>query len=148
MASSQAVKGEKFSSNTKIHFQLASQILLHGFGFTTWRTNPKTLKETMPFWIHVELLIMVKSNVNSLGPRLRQRFRHRLRRRLSWWFLSTPFWGRGIWPLPGPTAASRRPPGLQTRIGVEFKFQTSLNFRTFTVPWTFELTACLISKMQ
>ena len=41
-----------------------------------------------------------------------------------------------------------QPPGLQIRIGVEFKFQTFLNFRTFTVPWTFELTACLIPKMQ
>ena len=38
--------------------------------------------------------------------------------------------------------------GLQIRTWVELKFWTFLNFRTFTVPWTFELLACLIPKMQ
>ena len=31
--------------------------------------------------------------------------------------------------------------GLQKRMRVEFKFRTYLNCRTYTVPWTFELTA-------
>ena len=39
-------------------------------------------------------------------------------------------------------------PGLQIRIWVEFKTWTYLNCRTYTVRWTFELTACLIPKMQ
>ena len=44
---------------------------------------------------------------------------------------------------------SPRPvPGLQIRIGLEFEFRNYLNCRTYTVPWTFELTACLIPKMQ
>ena len=44
MASSQAGKCEKFSSDTKIHFQLASQSLLHGFG----RELPKPFFAMLP----------------------------------------------------------------------------------------------------
>ena len=39
--------------------------------------------------------------------------------------------------------SNRWRPGLQKRMRVEFKFRTYLNCRTYTVPWTFELTACL-----
>ena len=41
------------------------------------------------------------------------------------------------------TSSRRRPPALQKRMRVEFKFRTYLNCRSYTVPWTFELTACL-----
>ena len=44
MASSQAAKCEKFPSNTKIHFQLAGQSLLHGFG----RELPKPFFAVLP----------------------------------------------------------------------------------------------------
>ena len=46
----------------------------------------------------------------------------------------------GLEPLRGAvrgfagTVAVAVRPGLQKRIGVEFEFRTSLNFRTFTVP--------------
>ena len=53
---------------------------------------------------------------------------------------------RGVRVLSWRYPATEPNAGLQMRIWIEFKYQTFLNFRTFTVPWTFELTACLIPK--
>ena len=36
--------------------------------------------------------------------------------------------------------------GLQRRMRVEFRFRTHLNCRTYTVPWTFELTTLKYRK--
>ena len=38
--------------------------------------------------------------------------------------------------------------GLQKRMRVEFKFRTYLNCRTYTVPWTFELTTLKYRKSE
>ena len=48
----------------------------------------------------------------------------------------------------GEVVVRANEPGLQIGVRVELKLRLSFNFRTFTVPWTFELTACLKNQQK
>ena len=69
---------------------------------------------------------------------------------LGKWKVGRTRWRFQLPKFPEKFRQSSSTSGLQ--IGLElnsnFKLSLFLNFRTYTVPWTFELTACLIPKMQ